>query len=130
MSGEFTDVIFVRPVIGVPRGHLYLNQPEGFVLATSRSPDPPPLHIEEWLLRWLQAFRSEPGDGEATDDGRNSSPGDQIKLVPLVTDDGGSPVVPGVVVLEWDGAYPSIVPEQVLRELANVLIDAGDVPRA
>src|SRR6476660_4809349 len=28
---------------GAPRGFLYLNQPEGFVLAAARAPDPPPM---------------------------------------------------------------------------------------
>lgn len=112
------------------RGFLYLNQPEGFVLAAARSPDPPPMRAEEWLLERLQSFHAEPGDGETTANGRTGSFDGRARLVPLVTDDGCRAVVPAMVLIECDGARLRVVPEGVLRELADVLIDAGDVPRA
>jgi len=109
---------------------LYLNQPEGFVLAAARSPDPPPMRAEEWLLEWLQSFHAEPGDGETTANGPSGSFADRASVVALITDDGRRSVVPAMVLIECDGARPRVVPEDVVRELADVLIDAGDVPRA
>jgi hypothetical protein len=114
---------------GAPRGFLYLNQPEGFVLAAARSPDPPPMRAEERLLEWLQAFHGEMGDEETTANCRSASFDERASLVALVTDDGRTSVLPAIVVIEWDGTRPHTVPEAVLRELADVLIDAGDVPR-
>jgi hypothetical protein len=114
---------------GVQRGYLYLNQPEGFVLAASRSAERPPIGAEEGLLKWLRAFQSEAGEAETTSDGGAAFFGDRYRLVALVTDDGGSTVAPAVVIIDCEGAQPRIIPEYILRELANVLVDAGDVPR-
>ncbi|HVW26950.1 MAG TPA: AAA family ATPase [Polyangiaceae bacterium] len=113
---------------GAQRGYLYLHQPEGFVLAASRAVDPPPMGAEEWLLKWLRSFQSEAGETETTSEGSTFF-GDRFRLVALVTDDGGAAVAPAVVVIDCDGVQPRVIPEYILRELANVLIDAGDVPR-
>jgi tetratricopeptide (TPR) repeat protein len=114
---------------GAQRGYLYLNQPEGFVLAASRAVEPPPIGAEEWLLKWLRVFQSEVADNETTSEGGAAFFGDRFRLVALVTDDGGSNVAPAIVVIDCEGVQPRVIPEYILRELANVLIDAGDVPR-
>jgi hypothetical protein len=113
---------------GVLHGYLYLNQPEGFVLAASRSAEPPPIGTEEWLFKWLRAFQVEVGETETTSEG-GAFFGERYRLVALVTDDGGSTVAPAIVVIDCEGVQPKVIPEYILRELANVLVDAGDVPR-
>jgi hypothetical protein len=114
---------------GAQRGYLYLNQPEGFVLAASRSVEPPPIGAEEWLLKWLRGFQSDVADDETTSQGGSAFFGDRFRLVALVTDDEGSIVAPAIVVIDCEGVQPRVIPEYILRELANVLIDAGDVAR-
>jgi hypothetical protein len=112
---------------GAQRGYLYLSQADGFVLAASRSVDPPPIETEEWLLKWLQSFRGGGGSSaETTSEGGTTFFSERFGLVALVTADGGAPVAPGVVVLDCDGVQPRLVPEYVLREVANALLDAGD----
>jgi len=111
---------------GAQRGYLYLSQSDGFVLAASRSVEPPPIEAEDWLLKWRQSFRGGGGDAETTSAGGTTFFGERFGLVPLVTDDGGEPVAPGVVVMDCEGVQPRLVPDYVLREVANVLLDAGD----
>ena len=112
---------------GAQRGYLYLSQSDGFVLAASRSVDPPPIEAEDWLLKWLQSFQGGGGgDTETTSAGGTTFFGERFGLVPLVTDDGGAPVAPGIVVMDCEGVHPRIVPDYVLREVANALLDAGD----
>jgi hypothetical protein len=113
---------------GAQRGYLYLSQPDGFVLAASRSVDPPPIEAEDWLLKWLQSFQGGGGGGdtETTSAGGATFFGERFGLVPLVTDHDGGPVAPGVVVMDCDGVQPRLVPDYVLREVANALLDAGD----
>jgi hypothetical protein len=116
---------------GAHRGFLYLNEFDGFVLAASRSVEPPPIEAEEWLLKWLEAFRGGgDGDGETTSEGGTTFFGERFGLVALVTDEGGAPVAPGVVVMDCDGVHPRLVPDYLLRELANALIDAGDAAQS
>jgi hypothetical protein len=116
---------------GVRRGYLYLNQTDGFVLAASRSDQAPPMEAEEWLLRWLHGFRGEAGagDAETTSKGGTTFFDERFGLVALVTDEGDAPVVPGIVVIDCEGTEPRLVPDYVLREFANVLLDSGDAPR-
>jgi hypothetical protein len=111
---------------GAQRGYLYLSQSDGFVLAASRSVDPPPIEAEEWLLKWLQTFQGAGADTETTSAGGATFFGERFGLVPLVTDDDGTPVAPGVVVMDCEGVQPRLVPDYVLREVANALLDAGD----
>jgi hypothetical protein len=111
---------------GAQRGYLYLSQSDGFVLAASRSVDPPPIEAEDWLLKWLQSFRGGGGSAETTSEGGTTFFGERYGLVALVTDDGGALVAPGVVVMDCEGVQPRLVPDYVLREVANALLDAGD----
>jgi ABC-type transporter Mla MlaB component len=111
---------------GAQRGYLYLSQSDGFVLAASRSVDPPPIEAEDWLLKWLQSFQGGGADAETTSAGGATFFGERYGLVPLVTDDSGAPIAPGVVVMDCDGVQPRLVPDYVLREVANALLDAGD----
>src|SRR5258708_36400090 len=103
---------------GAQRGYLYLNQPDGFVLAASRSAEPPPIETEEWLLKWLQVFQSGSGDAETTSQGGTTFFDERFGLVALVTDDGGVPVVPSIVVIASEGVQPRLIPGDVLREFA------------
>jgi hypothetical protein len=111
---------------GVQRGYLYLNQSDGFVLAASRAVDPPPIEAEDWLLKWLQSFRGDGKNPETTSEGGTTFFGSRFGLVALVTDDDGAPVAPGIVVMDCDGVQPRLVPDYVLREVANALLHAGD----
>ena len=56
-----------------------------------------------------------------------NAPGEALRSA--TSDDGGPPIVPGIVVLDCSGVHPRLVQDVVLRELADALLDAGDAPR-
>jgi hypothetical protein len=114
---------------GVHQGFLYLHHSEGFSLVASRSTESPPTEAEEWLLKWFQGFQGSGDGSETTSQGGTTFFADRYGLIALVTDDGGPPIVPGIVVLDCSGVHPRLVQDVVLRELADALLDAGDAPR-
>ena len=73
-----------------------------------------------------RVFRGTGGSAETTSEGGTTFFGERFGLVALVTDAGGAPVAPAVVVMDCEGVQPRLVPDYVLREVANALLDAGD----
>jgi hypothetical protein len=114
---------------GVHEGYLYVNQPDGFVLAASRSAGPPPIEAEEWLLKWLQSFRGCGNGDETTSQGGTTFFAERFGLIALVTEDAGVAVAPAIAVIDCANVHPRLVPDTILREMADALIDAGDAPR-
>jgi tetratricopeptide (TPR) repeat protein len=115
---------------GAHEGYLYVNQADGFVLAASRSTGPPPIEAEEWLLKWLQSFRGTGNSDETTSQGGTTFFAERFGLIALVTEDAGVAVAPAIAVIDCSGVRPRLIPDTVLREMADALIDAGDAPRS
>lgn len=114
---------------GVSHGFLYLNRPEGVTLTASRSVDPPPIEAEEWVLRWLESFHATgAGDEETTERGTHFF-GERYALVALTSAADAGLQVAAFAVLDCVHGEPRLVPEPLLREMAEVLLDAGDVAR-
>jgi hypothetical protein len=115
---------------GAHEGYLYVNQADGFVLAASRSAGPPPIEAEEWLLKWLESFRGTGSGDETTSQGGTTFFAERFGLIALVTEDAGVAVAPALVVIDCANVHPRLVPDTVLREMADALLDAGDAPRS
>lgn len=114
---------------GAPQGFLYLSRPEGMTLTASRSADPPPLQTEEWLLRWLESFRRGAEGAETTTEGGANFFGERYVIVALISDGDAGTQVPAFAVLDCACGEPRHVPDRLLREMADVFLDSGDVPR-
>jgi hypothetical protein len=115
----------------VPHGFLYLNRTEGMTLAASRSVDPPPIEAEAWVLRLLESLHGAGAGDEETTEGGAQLFGERYAVVPLMGDadaDAG-PQVAAFAVLDCVLGEPRLVPGPLLCEMAEVLLDAGDVTR-
>jgi hypothetical protein len=115
---------------GAHEGYLYVNQHDGFVLAASRASGPPPIDAEEWLLKWQQSFSGNENGDETTSQGGTTFFAERYGLIALVTEDAGVAVAPAVAVIDCARVHPRLIPDAILREMADVLLDAGDAPRA
>ena len=110
---------------GVSQGFLYVSQPEGPVLAASRSNEAPPPETEEYLDKWVRAFWGGSED-ETTSDSASPLFGHRFALVGLTTARGDEPVVAAVAVLDCKIERARIVGSAVTGVLAEVLLNAGD----
>ena len=113
---------------GVSQGFLYLNQPEGPTLVASRSGDPPPVKMEEYLLKCLRSsMKSGSDQTETTRAGAGGPFGNRFVFLAISTKRSDDVVTAAVAMLDCDGVRPRIVSSAVLNVLADALLDAGDV---
>jgi hypothetical protein len=112
---------------GVSQGFLYLNQLEGPTLVASRSNDPPPSEMDEYLLKCVRSVEN--GGSEQTETtGAGAGPfGNRFVFLAISTHRAEEPITAAIAMLDCNGARPRIVRGAVLGVLAEALIDAGDV---
>jgi serine/threonine-protein kinase len=112
---------------GISQGFLYLNQPEGPTLVASRSNEPPPSELDEYLLKCVRSAGG--GGSEQTETtGAGAGPfGSRFVFLAISTQRAEQPVTAAIAMLDCQGARPRIVRDTVLSVLAEALIDAGDV---
>ncbi|HEY6558467.1 MAG TPA: protein kinase [Polyangiaceae bacterium] len=106
------------------QGYLYLNQPQGPALAASRSEAPPPIAIEEQVLKWIREFARSDQDNSIT--ATTSDLGDRFSFVGLTSERDGESVLAAVAVLDCRRRQPRRVQETVLNAIARGLLEAGD----
>ncbi len=115
---------------GVSQGFLYLNQSEGPVLVASRSNDPPPSEMDEYLFKCLRSAGTEGSEQtETTGVGAGGQFGSRFVFLAISTHRAEDPSTAAIAMLDCHEQRPRIVPETVLGVLAEALIDAGDVQR-
>ncbi len=112
---------------GVSQGFLYLNQPEGPMLVASRSNDPPPSEMDEYLLKCVRSAQNA-GMEQTETTGMGAGPfGTRFVFLAISTHRAEDPTTAAIAMLDCSDARPRIVPDMVLSVLAEALIDAGDV---